>query len=740
MRINTQAQEAFQRIYQSNERFINGAVVQNSTGGYYVLNSIDSNTDTTTANIMSLDAKGDILWSKNYHFNGQESVVPQINLTLLEKDTFAFVVLQRNESLNTVLTKVNPDGTVLWSKAYGLPVVNNSFNGSSLDPCILLDRPNGGIALFTTILNPANNLSKPYVALVDHLGNIETAKLLEGRENVFELITDAKKTPDGGYILSGISFDPRIESFLIKFDSFGALQWSKSYEQLGEPRITGVEPTNSNSYIIIGETGSSDSFSDIGFIGHIDSIGAPKWVKRLDTSGYFTYKIVGLEDGNFQTTGFYEDSHSSFGNIGAWKIKFDINGTSLWQKAYDVPTAPFSYGFWPTNDGGSIQSARSPSTILEGNFGIHLIKTNAAGASSCEVDVAIDFILDSLETDTLGWTIEAQTASEERFPQITIYDGFITPISTLTPPMPFCEDTPVGVELDATIEEGTAYLWGDEAEGQTGPIITATSAGIYTVNIRIESMGCYNICDTVIISETGPPTASIEQIGNLCVDGSSFLLANTEGIVTDYAWSTGADTSLTAITEPGTYSISVSNDCGVGFADITLTDELEVSIQQTEDLCTDGIGTLGTLINGTAVEFNWSTGEEEDLIEITAEGNYSLTVSNFCSEATAEIEVDCIFDLITCIGVPNAFTPDNDRDNDTFNVIIAPECAFGVAVGKIEIWNRWGELVYESETGQDWDGTQNGQNAPSDVYLYKIEVGAKDQESTIFKGDLILVR
>jgi gliding motility-associated-like protein len=46
----------------------------------------------------------------------------------------------------------------------------------------------------------------------------------------------------------------------------------------------------------------------------------------------------------------------------------------------------------------------------------------------------------------------------------------------------------------------------------------------------------------------------------------------------------------------------------------------------------------------------------------------------------------------------------------------------GVTYMHITIFNRWGEMVYESyDMNQGWDGTYNGQAVPAGVYVYQVE-------------------
>jgi gliding motility-associated-like protein len=67
--------------------------------------------------------------------------------------------------------------------------------------------------------------------------------------------------------------------------------------------------------------------------------------------------------------------------------------------------------------------------------------------------------------------------------------------------------------------------------------------------------------------------------------------------------------------------------------------------------------------------------------------------------------------------VPNSFTPDDDRFNNTFEA-----STIGVQSLKIDIFNRWGEVVYQSnESNFIWNGTYNNSTAPDGTYTYSIE-------------------
>jgi gliding motility-associated-like protein len=65
--------------------------------------------------------------------------------------------------------------------------------------------------------------------------------------------------------------------------------------------------------------------------------------------------------------------------------------------------------------------------------------------------------------------------------------------------------------------------------------------------------------------------------------------------------------------------------------------------------------------------------------------------------------------------VPNAFSPNNDGINDAWEIANI-ETRQNV---RMEVYNRWGSRVYESE-GYDnpWDGTAAGKQLPVNTYFY----------------------
>jgi gliding motility-associated-like protein len=87
-------------------------------------------------------------------------------------------------------------------------------------------------------------------------------------------------------------------------------------------------------------------------------------------------------------------------------------------------------------------------------------------------------------------------------------------------------------------------------------------------------------------------------------------------------------------------------------------------------------------------------------------------------------------------GVPDAFSPNGDEENDVLYV-------YGNGISKLElyIYNRQGKIVFESRSKEiGWDGTFNGELMEAGVYAYFVMLTYESGFQEILKGDVTLVR
>lgn len=85
---------------------------------------------------------------------------------------------------------------------------------------------------------------------------------------------------------------------------------------------------------------------------------------------------------------------------------------------------------------------------------------------------------------------------------------------------------------------------------------------------------------------------------------------------------------------------------------------------------------------------------------------------------------------------PNAFSPNDDGLNDTFNIL-------GKFVEHATVWvySRWGEVLFYSDNKEKgWDGTASGKAVPNGPYTYKALVVTADGKEKQLTGTVFLTR
>ncbi len=98
---------------------------------------------------------------------------------------------------------------------------------------------------------------------------------------------------------------------------------------------------------------------------------------------------------------------------------------------------------------------------------------------------------------------------------------------------------------------------------------------------------------------------------------------------------------------------------------------------------------------------------------------------------------DCAETEVCTIDLPNAFTPNNDGLNDTFFPITACQ----LKAYDLKIYNRWGNLVFETqEMPIVWDGTHRGRALASDLYVWVINATMLNGKVLKQSGEVTLLR
>ncbi|MCH8318215.1 MAG: hypothetical protein IIA88_06925, partial [Bacteroidetes bacterium] len=143
-----------------------------------------------------------------------------------------------------------------------------------------------------------------------------------------------KQCKDNGYIIAGSTRNFGVgpeDVYLVKTDSSGNVQWSKTYGGLGAAG-TSVLQTRDEGFIITGGYGSNGI--DV-FLLKTDKTGNLLWSKTLGWGGLEVGKdIQQCDDGGFIITGNTRSFETRFGDLDAFLMKTDSIGNIQWAKIY----------------------------------------------------------------------------------------------------------------------------------------------------------------------------------------------------------------------------------------------------------------------------------------------------------------------------------------------------------------------------------------------------------------------
>ncbi len=183
-------------------------------------------------------------------------------------------------------------------------------------------------------------------------------------------------------------------------------------------------------------------------------------------------------------------------------------------------------------------------------------------------------------------------------------------------------------------------------------------------------------------------------------------------------------------------TIEFPNDTTLLFCPSDLPETFVIDQPEADVLWT--VNNTNQMISDTAFMFN--------LEDLPIGLDLEVTQPN-CPEQSFMVDLELSGDCPCEVVMPNAFTPNNDGDNDFYFPAFSPDCIPLVQDFKLMIYNRWGQLVYESMDTQDmgWNGEYDGNRAASDVYVYILEYRPPEKDGVMNeikkeKGDLTLVR
>jgi gliding motility-associated-like protein len=328
---------------------------------------------------------------------------------------------------------------------------------------------------------------------------------------------------------------------------------------------------------------------------------------------------------------------------------------------------------------------------------------------------------------------------------------------TLSPSV-VCQGSPVTFKnTTVALPSGASYTWhfGDGATSRLDSAIHSyKKTGTYRVMLVSK--------DFVPCLDTAYGTVTVDSMSDLNLDFSDTAICRGAYVTldadfssignTEFIWDFGNNDSVRNINPvvyaypaAGTYTVTATARYRV-CNNISKSRTIFVGNTPNIDLGPDTLICSGStsiiladLINsasGSGFSWRWGTGERSASIAVTSAGVFYATVTKDGCSATDSVIVsdDCYLKFPTC------FTPNLDGLNDYFNP--RDFMLKGLKTFKMSIYNRWGQLIFESSNtvGKGWDGNFNDVPQPTGVYIYQVEATFNDGQRLNKHGNITLLK
>jgi gliding motility-associated-like protein len=366
-----------------------------------------------------------------------------------------------------------------------------------------------------------------------------------------------------------------------------------------------------------------------------------------------------------------------------------------------------------------------PSQIQTGNFGGHTVVNNTQSILSATITVIPKS--DYGQVTCIG--ISGQFTVSV-YPDIGVH--------VLANDSLFCEGSNIRFEVINHSELYNIQWSGPDSFSSSisNPAIlnaTLKHAGMYIVN-AVTHYDCDAVLDTFIIVVI--PDVVLDMKDTFFACNSETVIYSNAIYADTYLWNTGDTTVNIVVPSVGKYWVTVNNlRCQA--SDTTYVVETTIpyfEIQTKGDICQEGSAELYINIDMENLFCEWSTRDTGKCITVFQNGIYGVSVSFMGCTTLQHFSIACPCDL----WIPNVFTPNGDRINDDF--VPVPNAVLHTF--SMSIYDRWGNLIYRTDTYSPWNGTVNGVYAIMGVYSYVIRYSCSSSPDKTRKkqGRISLIR
>jgi len=322
--------------------------------------------------------------------------------------------------------------------------------------------------------------------------------------------------------------------------------------------------------------------------------------------------------------------------------------------------------------------------------------------------------------------------------------GSMPVAAIITPhPLTFCAGD--SALLTASGSFGGTYSW------STG----STADSIYVHNTQTVTLTATNVCGT----STATDAITVYSVPVPVVTGMNIFCPNTNDTLnvtstpatvppTTFVWTPGGSGgSSLIVTTAGNYTVTASNPCGstqsvFNASTYNIVAEFTSDVNAGENPLPVAFKDSST---ATAITWNWNFGDGGTGSGIAPNHTFLNAGTYIVTETITDVHGCKSMDTMlirvsetpSYLTPPNVFTPNDDGDNDYWQVHYR-----AIATFDAKIYDRWGVMMTELfAPNQGWDGrTSGGLPAVAGTYYWIIKAKGDDGKVYDLTGFLMLIR
>lgn len=200
----------------------------------------------------------------------------------------------------------------------------------------------------------------------------------------------------------------------------------------------------------------------------------------------------------------------------------------------------------------------------------------------------------------------------------------------------------------------------------------------------------------------------------LCDQTSYTINSNIDPSGKTFFWNTGSTSSSITIQSSSTFILQVTDGCNYAEDTIRVTFSHKpplINLAENRVVCFIENMILRPYddLSTSDIIYTWQDGSTDPIFYVNDPGEFWVVAENSCGYSSDTVKIsEFIFRKEM---IPNIITPNNDASNQFFEIDTF------LAGSQFFVYNRWGNMVYESLNYQnDWDG----QNLPNGIYFYRV--------------------